>query len=532
MWSIFLSDCVSKRRIVWKLKSQTTIFSTMRISGRIAVIVGVSGVLLPMMFGCKVGPDYKRPRAPLAPSYTQQTVVETAQNPSAVAQVAYQENTAPPTPENHFDAENPNFAQAPVDPATWWEQIDDPVLSRILDEAVGRGSTGSNNLTLREMAYRVQQSRAQLGVTRSELFPQVSGDGSYTLTRPAGMNRWGDGWGLGASMNWELDVFGRLQRYTDAAMSDLQAQQELYRDTYVMLLAEIATQYVTARTLQRQILIAEDNILIRRRTLEMTEEKIRVGTSAELDRQQAKGSLASIEAELPDLRATLQKTYNRLSVLMGKPPGHIDTIMEEGFFMPQAPPEIMVGIPADLLRRRPDIRAAEQQLIAQNSRIGGAVGDLYPIFSLNGSFGLDAKNFSDLWASEKLSANLGPSFRWNILNFGRYRSNVRLQEMSYQGLVATYQQTILLAAEEVDNALAAYAREKERLEKLYEAVESYEKALQYSMERYEGPGMVDFQRVLDTQRDKLSYEMLLTQSQANLMYDLIELYRALGGGWR
>lgn len=453
--------------------------------------------IVPVLFaGCKVGPEYVRPRTTVACSYTQ------------------------------IVPEKGVHEQIGADLAEWWAGWNDPALQELIYQAL------ACNHSLKEAALRIQQARAQVGVTRSELFPQISADGSYRLSKMAGSSQSFENWSLGTSMSWEIDVFGRLKRYTEAAIADLEVERELYRDTYLILLSDVATNYVLARAYQRQIEIAERNIDIRRNTLDMTLGKVEIGTSNQLDVNQARGSLESIEAELPDLHANLRHTMNRLSVLLGQAPGScVDDLLARPAPIPTTPEEICVGIPAELLRRRPDIRAAEKRIVAQTERVGGAVADLYPMFSLVGDFGVNASSFSGLGNSDNIAAGISPGFRWNILNFGRYRSNIRAQEFRQQELVSAYQQTVLLAAEEVDNALASFVHEKQRKEKLVQAVHSYGTALQLAETRYKD-GTENFQRVLDSQREKLSFETQLTLSELNSIRNVINLYRALGGGWR
>ena len=472
----------------------------MKITYWIFAFLGAFGVLTSL--GCMIGPDFVRPEAPLASSYTQ------------------------------IDEQKGVQEEICADLTSWWDEFStDPVLSELLWSAAGDLNEPGGNLGLREIAWRIQESRATIGVTRSELFPQIEADGSYNLQKLPNISGASEQWDLGTSMAWELDFFGRLRRYTEAAVADMEVEMELYRDAYIILLSDIAAGYVNARAYQQQIDIAKKNIEIRTNTLALTTELQRVGTSSQLDIHQAQGSLESVEAELPDLEAQYRSTLNRLSVLTGNPPGAVDELFAETRPIPEAPSAILVGIPAELIRRRPDIRAAEQRLIAQNARIGGAEGDLYPIFSLNGNFGIQAETFSGLWNSDSITAGVTPGFRWNIFNFGRYRSNVRLQEYAFQELAAAYQQTVLSAAEEVDNSLSDYINDKERSGKLDAAVESYRLALKYSEERYRN-GTSDFQRVLDSQREMLVYELSAVKCKAETTIDVIELYRALGGGWR
>lgn len=472
----------------------------MRISNRIASVLCALTAFVSA--GCMVGPDFAGVASPLAPNYTQ------------------------------IDPQRGVQEEICADLTVWWDDFSaDPILSELLWSAAGNSAEPGGNLGLREIAWRIQEARATIGVTRSELFPQIQADGSYNLQKLPNISQASEQWDLGTSMAWELDFFGRLRRYTEAAVADMEVEMELYRDAYIILLSDIATNYVNARAYQQQIEIAKKNIEIRKNTLALTQELLRVGTSSQLDVHQAQGSLESVEAELPALEAQYRVTLNRLSVLTGNPPGAVDELFAETRPIPEAPAAVLVGIPAELLRRRPDIRAAEQRLVAQNARIGGAEGDLYPIFSLNGNFGLQAETFSGLWNSDSITAGITPGFRWNILNFGRYRSNVRLQEYAFQELAAAYQQTVLSAAEEVDNSLSNYVNDKDRTAKLEAAVESYRLALKYSEERYRN-GTSDFQRVLDSQREMLAYELSAVKSEADTTIDVIELYRALGGGWQ
>lgn len=458
------------------------------------------GLSVLIFSGCLVGPDYQRPETIVSDTYTQI-------DPSLGVQ------------------ESPE-----ADLTDWWKNINDPVLNELITKATMMEGSSGGSLTLREMAWRIQQDRAQVGITRSELFPQCQADGAYKLYKNPGSSDANEQWNLGTSMAWEVDVFGRLRRYTEASLAELEAQTDLYWDAYIILLSDIATQYITARLYQEEISIAEENIVIRKRTLRLTEDMFEVGSSNNLDVVQARGQLQGIEAELPAFRSGLRVALNRLSVLTGQAPGAVDELMAEERALPKVPEKLLIGFPAELLRRRPDVRAAEQTLIAQNARIGGAKGDLYPIFSITGMFGLQANSIGNLWSSDSIAASVSPGFTWNILNFGKYRSAVRLQEAAFQERAAVYQETILRAAEEVDNSLSSYVNEKDRTQKLSLAVASYDKALKYSEQRYKN-GTSDFQRVLDAQRNKLEYDLLFVKSRANSIIHLIDLYRALGGGW-
>ena len=469
------------------------------------VSFGTPLVFLLLFSGCMVGPDYFRPSAPIADSYTQI---------------------------------NPDQGVVPedcTDLAFWWGNLNDPALNQLIQTSVNQ------NLSVREAALRVCESRAKLGVTASSLFPQVDSDGSFYYQKRAtnsGGTSIGGGivdptsqlWSWGTNLSWEIDVFGRLRRLVQASEADIQVNCELYHDAMLMLVSDIARNYVDARAYQERIEIVKLNIDIQAQTLRIVQARFEAQTINELDLAQAKGNLESSKAELPTLYDLYRNSLNRLSVLLGCPPGYVDEFMSEYRPIPQAPEMIAVGIPAELLRRRPDIRAAERRIAAQTYRVGAAVGDLYPMFSISGTFGLDSKFMTQFFTSESLNAGVGPAFRWNILNFGRYRCNIVANEFLAREYVVRYQQAVLTAAEEVDNALSGYVQEKQRREYLRNTVASYARAVELSQKQYEG-GTVDFQRVLDSQRALLTYQNQLVQSRASVTNNIILLYRALGGGW-
>ena len=454
--------------------------------------------LLSLVFcgGCKVGTDYSPTCASVNQSYIQ--VDET----KGIRQ------------------------EVGADVSSWWSQIQDPTLSRLTNEAV------ANNLTLREALYRIQSARATLGSTQANAYPQFSESGGYTYGRNGALDTDYNDWTLVTSMSWELDVFGRLARATEVANANMEELRELYRNAYVILCADVARYYVNARSYQEQIRISEENIGIQRDTLQITRTKNELGSASKLDESQALGVYKGTESSILTLQTYYQQTLNQLSILLGRTPGYVDGIMKEteDLGIPQAPEEILVGIPADLLRRRPDIRAAEQRVIAQNARVGVAIGDLYPIFTLNGSFGLDSDKLENLFEGSSVNAAIGPSFRWNILNFGKYRFNVEAQRFTHQELIVAYREAVLEAAQQVDDSLVAYVNERDRVQTLSDAVDAYTDAYNLSKERYQS-GQIDFQRLLDSQAGKLSYELQFIQCQASMMASVVQLYRALGGDW-
>jgi NodT family efflux transporter outer membrane factor (OMF) lipoprotein len=422
----------------------------------------------------------------------------------------------------------------------WWLGFQDPLLNQLIQEAVAQ------NLDLREAALRVVESRRQRCVVRADLFPQFSQSNSFTHRKQAiaggffagigglpGANIRSnlDQWTMGLDGSWEIDVFGRIRRLVEAADADIAVTQEDYRDVLVILLADVATNYVNARAFERRLELARENLKTQQRTLELTEKRFRAELTGELDVAQARVNVASTASDIPTLEAGYQLALNRLSVLLGTPPGTVDGWFQQRAAIPRPPSEIAIGIPAELMRRRPDIRRAERELAAQTARIGAAVGELYPKFSILGSFGLDARQFDLMFQRNGIGASIGPNMQWQIFSYGRLRCNVLVQEARRDQRAIRYQATVLRAAEEVNNALVNYVRETQRVGYLEKSVAASQRSVELSGQRYIG-GDVSFQRVLDSQRSLLVSQDLLALSQANVALNLISLYRALGGGWR
>jgi len=423
-------------------------------------------------------------------------------------------------------------------PAAWWLAFDDPVLNGLIDQATRQ------NLELQEAANRIWEARAARGVVRADLLPRVDSQNAYayrkTPTSGGLAGQLGSGplhfdptmnqWTMGLNGSWELDVFGRLQRNVEAADDDIASSVWNYRDTLVILLADIAVNYVDARALQARLRVAQENLRNQLQSLDLTERRLRAGAVNGLDVAQAKANALSTEAAIPVLEVGYQQAVNRLSVLLGELPGFVDDLLREGGPIPQTREEIAVGIPADLLRRRPDVQRAESELAAQTARIGAAMGQLYPQFSLAGTFGVDAARVSQMLTTPGLAGNVGPGVRWDVLNFGRLRFNVEMQEARQSQLLYRYRQAVLEAAEEVDNALVGYTREQRRRDLLRMAAAEYRRAVEMSRIQYEH-GAVDFQRLLDSQRQQLQTDDLFLRSEANVTVELIRIYLALGGGW-
>ena len=461
----------------------------------------VVGAALLFTQGCLVGPDYQRP-----------------------------ELTAPQSFHNPL----PNVPQAsPVDLREWWLRFEDPLLNSLITRAA------KGNLDLREAMARIDESRAQRGISASSLFPALDGKGSYfrsqqsengALVFPGANFNPIESWSTGFDMSWELDMFGRIRRSIEAADADLGVAGENYRDSLVSLYSEVARHYVNVRLAQQQLAISRANQSAQERSQQIAKDRFDAGAAPELDLAQAKANLADTLSEIPTQRASLQSALNRLCVLLGLAPGSLDSEFSTEAGIPTAPANVALGIPANLLRQRPDLRSAERQLAAQIARIGVAKADLYPQFSLSGSLSLDAADAATVFNAGSRTYSFGPSFRWNVFRAGQIRNNIRAADARAQQALAGYERTLLLALEEVENALVGLTREQERRDALKVSVASTRRSVELAGELYRA-GQTDFQNLLDSQRSLLSAENRLAVSEATVAINLITLFKALGGGW-
>ncbi len=416
---------------------------------------------------------------------------------------------------------------------TWWSQFEDPVLEGLIE----RASAGS--LDIRIALARIDTAAARRGIARGEWFPTVDGAATYQRTRlsestdpfiPPPNERTDDFYEAGVGGSWELDFFGRIRRTVESATADLDAAIEDYRDVLVVLYAEIGLGYINVRTLQARIAFNEANIAAQRGTLEVVRNRNKAGLVGDLDVRQAEENLGATESLLPFLRQQLVQEINRLSVLIGEPPAALHTVLSAPAPIPSLPTEVVVGLPYDLLRQRPDIRAAERTLASQTARIGAATADLYPRFSLVGSFTLNARDFSDWgeWASRAFS--FGPSMLWNIFDGGRIRSNIRVQDALTEQSLASYELTVLESLEDVESSMVAFVEEQNRRDALERSAVASSQAVELVKTLYR-TGLTDFQNVMDTERSLFQRQDELAESRGLVAENLISVYRSLGGGW-
>ena len=418
---------------------------------------------------------------------------------------------------------------------TWWTVFDDEKLT----ELVMRSAEG--NFDLRSALWRVEEARALRGVVASNTKPQVGLSADATRSQPSNTGVLGDLaptggfeadnlFAAGAGASWELDVFGRIRRQVEAADAQTQATVEAYRDVLVSLYAETALAYVNVRASQERLRIAHANVAAQENTLQLTKDRFSAGLVSALDVAQAESNLANTYSLIPVIERDINEGLNRLAVLLGENPGALHAELADEAPIPHEPKEVAMGLPTELLRQRPDVRRAERQLAAQTAQIGVATADLYPSFSLAGFLGLEALNAGDLLSGDSVTWNIGLPIRWNVFSGGRIRSQIRAEEARTNQLLANYEQTVLNALEESENAMVAYIKEVQRRERLAQAVDATQRSLDLVLTQYTA-GLTDFQNVLDTQRTLLVREDELAVAEGLVIGNLVRLYRALGGGW-
>jgi multidrug efflux system outer membrane protein len=411
--------------------------------------------------------------------------------------------------------------------AAWWTTLNDPILSGLIDRAV------AGNLDLKKARARVREARARRGVAKADLFPTLDTTGSATRSRSSketGTGKTSDLYAASFDAGWELDIFGDVRRSVEAAEADLKASQEDLRDVLVSLLAEMALNYVEVRTFQARLTVAEANLEAQNETYQLTLWRYQAGLSDELAVQQARYNLENTRSQIPTLRTGLEEAMNRIAVLLGEQPGKVHEEVGKQVPIPVTPFKVAVGVPADVLRRRPDVRRAERQLAAQTARVGVATADLYPKFTLSGSIGLEALSLSNLSSSGTWSLSGGPRITWAIFKAEAIRQNIEAQSALQEQALIKYEAAILGALEEVENALVAYAEEQRRRNDLGEATQAAQQAVELAQHKFQA-GLTDFNNVLDAERSLLSFQDQLAQSNGTVTSNLVRLYKALGGGW-
>ncbi|MDA8136090.1 MAG: efflux transporter outer membrane subunit [Desulfobacteraceae bacterium] len=411
--------------------------------------------------------------------------------------------------------------------AEWWSALHDPILSDLIQRAV------ANNPDLGQARARVREQRARRNISRAGLFPTLDASGSHRKSKSSedlGTGRETDLYSADVDAGWELDIFGGTRRSLEAATAELEAGEEDLRDVLVSLLAEVALNYTEVRILQARMDVVEKNILLQDQARELAQSLYDSGLSGGLEIQQAKYNLENTRSQVPVLRISLDEAKNRIALLLGEAPGSVHGALKDHGPIPVCPPEIAVGVPADVLRQRPDIRRAERKLAAQTARIGEATADLYPKLSLTGSIGYESLDPDKLLLAGSRSWAFGPRITWPIFRAGSIRSNIQVQSALQEELLGRYESVVLNALGEVENQLTVYMEEQIRKQNLKEARQAAALALDLALDQYRS-GMTAFTQVLDAQRSLLSFEDNLIQTEGNIVSGLVRLYKALGGGW-
>jgi multidrug efflux system outer membrane protein len=415
----------------------------------------------------------------------------------------------------------------------WWQNFKDPVLDSLINQAV------QANLNLQQAEARILEARAARTVTASGLWPTVDASGSVSRTRSPGSSggsaqpsepKARNLFQAGLDAAWELDLFGGVRRSIEAADANIQAAVEDRRDVLVTLTAEVAATYILLRGLQQQIAITRKNLETQRGTAEVTRKRFQVGFVSRLDVANAEAQVATTLSLIPPLETSARQAIYSLSVLLGREPAALLSELSPEKAIPATPPVVPVGLPSDLLRRRPDIRRVEAQVHSATAQIGVATADLYPKFSLTGTLGAQATGSGSLGNANGGFWSLGTGVLWPVFNAGRIRANIRLQDAIQQEVLLAYQQTVLTALQDVENALVAYEKEQQHRTALADAVASNQTAVDLSMRLYI-QGETDFLNVLSAQRNLFVTQDALAQSEATVAVDLVALFKALGGGW-
>jgi NodT family efflux transporter outer membrane factor (OMF) lipoprotein len=408
--------------------------------------------------------------------------------------------------------------------------LDDPVL----DSLIERARTGSLDLKLAEA--RVREARALRGFAGADRFPTVDATGDYARKRtsenvggPFGGTET-DLYSVGFDASWEVDIFGRVRRSVEAAEADVGAAEESRRDVLVTLMAEVARNYVEARSFQRRLDVARANVKAQQTAVDLTGVRFEAGVASELDVSRAKANLATTRSRIPRLETGRAAAVYRLGVLLGHSPGALVAELEAPAPVPQGAGKVPVGLPSELLRRRPDIRQAERRVAGETARIGIATADLFPRVSLTGGLGLDAGEAATLFESGSAAWSWGPQVRWRVFDAGKIRATIRAREARRDQSLVLYDAAVLGAFEDVENALVAYAQEQDRRGSLAGGAEAAERSVTLAADLYR-QGLTDFQNVLDAQRTLYDLQDQLAESDASVTTDLIALYKALGGGW-
>ena len=460
-------------------------------------LLSFGAVFLWLELGCAVGPRYERPEIAVPKAFSE------------------------------------GKAEGPASLARWWTGFRDPVLDSLVQRAV------EGNLDVKIAAARIREARAARGIAISAALPQVTASGGYSRSKQLVARTDGvvlaegspprNVFEAGFDASWEIDVFGGVRRDAEAALAQVQAAEEAREDLLVTLVADVTRNYIELRGTDRQIEILDETVEAQKESLALTQARFDSGLGSELDVSRAEGLVEATAAQRPALEVLRHQSALRIGVLLGVPPEVLLAELGAPGALPPAPPQIPEVLPSELLSRRPDLRRRERELAAATARIGVARADLFPRFNILGTFGRSSGDLGSLNASSQFWSG-GFFFQWPIFAGGRIRANIRVQEARQEQALLQYEQGVLIALEEVENALAAHGQELRRQDLLRASVAANRRALELATERYTG-GLESFLAVLDAQRSVYAAEDQLVQSERNVAIALIAVYKALGGGW-
>jgi len=447
--------------------------------------------------GCMVGPDFETPDRPMPRGW-----VGPSTQPATRASVT---------------------TDAATDVATWWENFNDPVLDSLVDRAIGQ------NYDLAIAASRLRQARAARTIASAQLWPQVDSSASYDRAGTLGGGS-SSLFRAGLDAAWELDIFGGVRRSVEAANADITSAREDVRDVLVTLTSEVALNYLDLRGFQRQIVIARQNLGTQEGTADLVRRRREAGFIRQLDLTSAEAQVAATRSQIPRLEQSERQTIYNIALLLGVEPAVLVNELEQDAPIPVVPADVPIGLPSDLLRRRPDIRRAEANLHGATARVGVATADLFPRFSLTGAIGVAGTSLKSLGNVNNAPWSIGPSVSWPVFTAGSIRANIAVQTESQEQAAMFYEQSVLTALRDVESSLVAYAREQQRRVSLREAVDLNRERVQIAQKLYVG-GETDSLNVLDAQRSLFAAEDALVQSDTTVATNLVSLYKALGGGW-
>ena len=459
-----------------------------------------------------MGPDYVQPESPLGPDW--------------------------------YQAERAGFATTPAEQVRWWQQLNDPALDQLVELA------HRQNNSLKIAGLRVQESRAQLAIATGNQYPQsqaASGDATAVqASKNAANTAAGDlsftQFNVGIGASWEIDFWGKFRRGVEAADAGYLASVAGYDQVMVLVTAQVSATYLAIRTLEEQLRITRENIALQQRSYDIVDIQFQNGSTSELDVLQARTQLLSTQSSIPQLQTELYQAQHAMSTLLGLAPAQVRDLLGTESAIPDIPETTALGLPADMLRQRPDVRQAEYLAMAQNARVGVATANLYPSFSLNGSLGLSAagntdttrtgkSGLSQLFSADSLTYAVGPSFVWPFLNYGRLKSSVLVQDARLQQALIAYRETALQAAREVEDAMVGLEGARQQDDLLRQTVSSALRSTEVAQLRF-NEGFADYQRVLSAQQALFAQQSRYVSNQSRVVSSYITLYLALGGGWQ